>query len=83
MALSEEFEQECCASLAQVGPQYFCTFNIFKLDFLNSQAIERHVREAAVARSQGKEEWWKVFSLPNNLCKVVSILLFCKLPITF
>ena len=61
MALSEEFEQECCASLAQVGPQYFCTFSIFKLDFLNSQAIERHVREAAVARSQGKEEWWKVF----------------------
>merc|ERR1719206_65565 len=40
MALSEEFEQECCASLAQ--------------------AIERHVREAATARSQGKEEWWKV-----------------------
>merc|ERR1719150_3526264 len=37
LALCEEFEQECCASLAQ--------------------AIERHVREAATARSQGKEEW--------------------------
>ena len=58
MALSEEFEQECCASLAQVGPLYFCTFSIQNLI---SQAIERHVREAAVARSQGKEEWWKVF----------------------
>ena len=23
MALSEEFEQECCASLAQVGPLHF------------------------------------------------------------
>ena len=30
MALSEEFEQECCASLAQVGPLYSCTFSIFK-----------------------------------------------------
>ena len=40
MALSEEFEQESCTSLAQ--------------------AIERHMREAAVSRAQGNEAWWKV-----------------------
>ena len=61
MALSEEFEQECCASLAQVDYvlllfRILCIFNPFYI-----QAIERHVREAAVARSQGKEEWWKGF----------------------
>ena len=57
MALSEEFEQECCASLAQVGPLHFSRRPFLTLEF---QAIERHVREAATARSQGKEEWWKV-----------------------
>lgn len=40
VALCEEFDVECCASLAQ--------------------AIERHVSEAANARSQGRDEWWKV-----------------------
>ena len=57
MALSEEFEQECCASLAQVGPPHFSRRPFLTRVF---QAIERHVREAATARSQGKEEWWKV-----------------------
>ena len=40
MALCEEFEVECCASLAQ--------------------AVTKHVTEAVTARSQGREEWWKV-----------------------
>jgi len=40
MALCEEFEVECCASLAQ--------------------AVTKHVTEAGLARSQGRDEWWKV-----------------------
>ena len=60
MALSEEFEQECCASLAQVLGHIMWYLKHFQ-NLPKCQAIERHVREAALARSQGKEEWWKVF----------------------
>ena len=55
MALSEEFEQECCASLAQVC-FYYLEFYVFSIHFifrLLSGMFEKLLRHAVKARRNG------------------------------